>query len=46
MRILPLLAAVCCASAQQSPFTLEQVLSASFPTELTAAPAGGKVAWV
>ena len=46
MRLFPLLAAVCCASAQQSPFTLDQVLSASFPTELTAAPAGGKVAWV
>jgi len=29
-----------------APFTLEQVLSAPFPTELTAAPAGGGVAWV
>lgn len=27
-------------------FTLEQVLSAPFPTELVAAPAGGAVAWV
>jgi dipeptidyl aminopeptidase/acylaminoacyl peptidase len=34
-----------CAAAQPS-FTLEQVLSAPFPTELTASPAGGKVAWV
>ena len=34
------------ACAQQAPFTLDQVLGASFPSELTAAPAGGKVAWV
>jgi hypothetical protein len=27
-------------------FTLEQVLSAPFPTELVAASGGGKVAWV
>src|SRR5262249_51202363 len=27
-------------------FTLEQVLSAPFPTHLTAAPAGGGVAWI
>jgi dipeptidyl aminopeptidase/acylaminoacyl peptidase len=33
-------------AAQQEPFTLEQVMSAPFPTELVAAPAGGKVAWV
>lgn len=32
--------------SQQSPFTLEQVMSAPFPTDLTAAPGGGKVAWV
>jgi dipeptidyl aminopeptidase/acylaminoacyl peptidase len=32
------------APAQQ--FTIEQALSTPFPTELTAAPAGGKVAWV
>jgi len=30
----------------QAPFTLEQVLGAAFPTELTAAPAGGRIAWV
>jgi len=35
-----------CASAQQKAFTLEQVMGAAFPTDLTAAPAGGKVAWV
>jgi dipeptidyl aminopeptidase/acylaminoacyl peptidase len=34
------------ALAQQAPFTLEQVLSAPFPSELTAAPSGGRVAWV
>jgi len=34
------------ASAQQQPFTLGQVMSSAFPSELTAAPAGGKVAWV
>jgi dipeptidyl aminopeptidase/acylaminoacyl peptidase len=34
------------AAAQQEPFTLEQVMSAPFPSELVAAPTGGKVAWV
>jgi len=34
------------AFAQTTPFTLEQVLGAAFPSELTAAPSGGKVAWV
>ncbi|HUK15363.1 MAG TPA: prolyl oligopeptidase family serine peptidase [Bryobacteraceae bacterium] len=34
------------ALAQSSPFTLDQVLGFAFPTELTAAPAGGKIAWV
>ena len=34
------------ASAQKEPFTIEQVMSAPFPSELVAAPAGGKVAWV
>jgi dipeptidyl aminopeptidase/acylaminoacyl peptidase len=33
-------------AAETEPFTLEQVLSAPFPSELVAAPAGGKVAWV
>ncbi len=32
--------------AQQQPFTLEQALSAPFPEELVAAPAGGAIAWV
>ncbi len=34
------------AGAQQKNFTLEQVMSAPFPTNLVAAPAGGAVAWV
>ena len=46
MRILAVWAIALGASAQQPPFTLDQVLSSAFPTALTAAPAGGKVAWV
>jgi dipeptidyl aminopeptidase/acylaminoacyl peptidase len=48
MKLLAALAAaIGCAAAQPQPsFTLGQVLSAAFPSELTAAPAGGKVAWV
>jgi dipeptidyl aminopeptidase/acylaminoacyl peptidase len=34
------------AAAQREAFTIEQVMSAPFPSELVAAPAGGKVAWV
>jgi dipeptidyl aminopeptidase/acylaminoacyl peptidase len=34
------------AQAQGKPFTLKQVMSAAFPTDLTPAPAGGRVAWV
>jgi dipeptidyl aminopeptidase/acylaminoacyl peptidase len=34
------------ASPASAAFTLEQVLSAPFPTDLTAAPSGGAVAWV
>jgi dipeptidyl aminopeptidase/acylaminoacyl peptidase len=41
-----MLAGVAGAGAQQKPFTLEQVMSAPFPTGLVAAPAGGKIAWV
>jgi dipeptidyl aminopeptidase/acylaminoacyl peptidase len=43
--VLVLVSAICTV-ARSRPFTLEQVMSAPFPTELTAAPAGGKVAWV
>jgi dipeptidyl aminopeptidase/acylaminoacyl peptidase len=46
MRILAAFALTATAFAQTTPFTLEQVLSAAFPSELTAAPSGGKVAWV
>jgi len=34
------------AVAARGSFTLEQVMSAPFPTELVASPAGGRVAWV
>ena len=37
---------LCTAAGAQQPFTLEQVLSAPFPTELTAAPARNRLAWV
>ena len=37
---------VAAASLAQSPFTLEQILSSPFPTELVAAPNHGKLAWV
>ena len=33
-------------SALAAPFTIDQVLSAPFPTELTADPQGNKIAWV
>lgn len=36
----------CLWSVGQQPFTLEQVMSAPFPSELSAAPAGGRFAWV
>ena len=34
------------ATATDQPFTLEQVMSAPFPSELVAAPAAGRVAWL
>jgi hypothetical protein len=34
------------ATAEQRPFTLDQMLGFSFPCDLTAAPAGARVAWV
>lgn len=45
-RLLAGLCVAACAWAQQAPFTLDQVLGSAFPTELSAAPTGGKVAWV
>jgi dipeptidyl aminopeptidase/acylaminoacyl peptidase len=43
-----LVALVCpfAAHAQKPNFTLEQVMSAPFPSDLTASPKGSKVAWV
>ena len=42
-----LLAFIFCASTRaQKPFTLEQVLSAPFPSDLTAAKGSNRVAWV
>src|SRR5438552_8897576 len=35
-----------CTAAAQSPFTLDQVMSSSFPSELVAATHGSRVAWV
>src|SRR5579871_1215303 len=40
------LAGALLSAAPAKHFTLEQVLSAPFPTDLTAAPKGGAVAWV
>ena len=44
--LLAALAAVVPPAAAQAPFTLEQVLSAPFPTGLTASRGGGRAAWV
>ena len=46
MRRILLATFVLASSAAASSFTLEQVLSAPFPSELIAAPGGGKVAWL
>ena len=48
MRIALVLAFSCCAltAAPRPAFTLEQVLGTAFPTELVAAPAGGRIAWI
>jgi dipeptidyl aminopeptidase/acylaminoacyl peptidase len=46
--LAPLCAALFCAvgAAQEATFTLEQIMGVPFPTELTAAPKAGKVAWI
>ena len=53
MRFVPVaVAALVCssiqlhASAAETPFTLEQVMSAPFVSALTAAPAGARLAWI
>ncbi len=43
---ITLLVAFSAALAAPTKFTLEQIMSAPFPTDLTAAPKGGTVAWV
>lgn len=45
LRILSAAFLICTAAAAKS-FTLEQVLSAPFPSGLVAAPSGGKAAWI
>jgi len=46
MRRLLLSLFVCCSLATAASFTLEQVLSAPFPSDLVAAPGGAHLAWV
>jgi len=46
LRSLSLLLVSATASFAQAPFTLEQVLSYSFPSELVAAQNGSRIAWV
>ncbi|HEY2018797.1 MAG TPA: prolyl oligopeptidase family serine peptidase [Bryobacteraceae bacterium] len=46
MKRILLATLVFAAAASAKSFTLEQVLSAPFPSELIAAPGGGKVAWL
>lgn len=46
MRRILLAVLVLASAAAAASFTLEQVLSAPFPSELVAAPGGGKVAWL
>ena len=45
MKLLPLFGFAVLLSAQRSTLTLDQVLGFSFPTELTGAPVGAKIAW-
>jgi dipeptidyl aminopeptidase/acylaminoacyl peptidase len=46
VRLSAALVAAFCACAAPAPFSIDKVLGSAFPTHLTAAPAGGKVAWV
>jgi dipeptidyl aminopeptidase/acylaminoacyl peptidase len=46
MLLLAALAGPALVVAQPAPFTIEQVMSAPFPSDLVASPTGGKVAWV
>ena len=38
--------AFCTGASAQKPFTVEQILSAPFPSDLTSAKSGNRVAWV
>mgnify|MGYP002619392066 CR=1 FL=1 len=44
--IAMLLRACVCLAADKMPFSLEQVLSSAFPSDMTVAPAGAKAVWV
>ncbi len=44
--LMAMLARSALAAAPPKPFTIEQVMSAPFPSDLVAAPTGGMVAWV
>jgi dipeptidyl aminopeptidase/acylaminoacyl peptidase len=46
MRHLLPAALACACALSANTFTLEQILSAPFPSEMTAAPGGGAVAWI
>jgi len=46
VRLSAALIVASCAAAQPARFTIDQVLGSAFPTHLTTAPVGGKVAWV
>ncbi len=46
MRRLAIAVAILACAAAAKPFTLEQVLSAPFPSELTVAPGGARLAWL
>src|ERR1700682_3392842 len=46
MRRLLIAILLCVYAACAATFTLEQVLSAPFPSEMVAAPSGSKVAWL
>jgi dipeptidyl aminopeptidase/acylaminoacyl peptidase len=45
-RFLAAALAFCACAGAQTPFTLEQIMSAPFPSAPVASPSGGKVAWV
>ena len=44
--IVPVLLVASLVQDGGSPFTLDQIMSSPFPTELTVSPVGNRVAWV